>query len=395
MILLPILILIEILSLVVIRQHLFTRSRYAYYFALIAHLVLSIWLWILFAGIISHRSFFDDPAHVWMLTSFTGVIAAVVIPRLILITLHFTGTFIRRKKGGHIIWLTNSALIIHAVVLGTIILSTFHGRFNFKYEEIAIQMDDLPVDLNGLKIVQISDLHLGAFYHHNYKLVEVMDKINNIKPDLIINTGDFITFGWRESDGYDTILSKAKSRYGNYAVLGNHDAGTYNPDFSEAEKGNNVLIMNNFIRSSGYTVLNDSSTLIRIGDSELAIVGVTSRGRFPEIIHGDIDKASEGLDSADFRIFLTHDPNHWLEAVSGKRPEMNLTLSGHTHGMQMGIITGKIKWSPSKYWYPNWNGVYRNGKQVQYVNRGLGVLGMPFRIWMPPEITIITLTSGL
>lgn len=393
MILFLVLILTEILSLVVIRQHFFTRSRYVYYILLVAHIVLSIWLWILFAGIISHRSFFDTPAHIWMLTSFAGVIAAVVMPRLILIVLHFTGKFIRRKTGGHIRWLTNSALAIYAFVLGVIIIGTFHGKFNFRYENVTVKMDDLPQDLNGFKIVQISDLHLSSFYHHRSRLIEVMNKISMFHPDIVINTGDFITYGWRETDGYDTILSKAKSRYGNYAILGNHDAGTYNPEFSEAEKVNNVLIMKNFIKSSGYTVLSDSGAHIKIGNSDIAIIGVTSVGRFPEIIHGDIDKAEEGLDSTDFRIFLTHDPNHWIEAVSGKRPEMNLTLSGHTHGMQMGIMTKKLKWSPSKYWYPNWNGIYRNGKQVQYVNRGLGELGMPFRIWMPPEITILTLTK--
>jgi predicted MPP superfamily phosphohydrolase len=255
-------------------------------------------------------------------------------------------------------------------------------------------LDDLPDDLDGLKIVHISDLHLSGFNHHREKLIEVMNNINRIQPDLIINTGDFITFGWRESDGYDTVLSRTMSRYGNYAIMGNHDAGTYNPDFSEAEIDNNILIMKNFIKASGYTVLNDSNAQVRIGNTNLAIIGVTTKGKFPEIIHGNIDKAVEGLDSADFRIFLTHDPNHWIESVSGKRPEMNLTLSGHTHGMQMGIMTRKLKWSPSKFWYPNWNGVYRNGNQVQYVNRGLGVLGMPFRIWMPPEITILTIRKN-
>jgi predicted MPP superfamily phosphohydrolase len=394
MILLPVLILTEIFSLVVIRQHFFTRSRYAYYLSLIAHVILSIWLWILFIGIISHRSFFDTPDHVWMLTAFTGVIAAVVIPRLIVIILHFTGKVIRRRSGGHIRWLTNSAMILYAFVIVIILLSTFHGKYNFKYENVPIKMDDLPESLDGLKIVQISDLHLAGFYHARGRLIKVIRNINLIKPDLIINTGDFITFGWRESGGYDTILAKAVSRYGNFAIMGNHDAGTYNPEFSEAEKTNNVLVIKNFIKASGYTVLNDSNALVMIGNSKLGIIGVTSKGRFPEIIHGNIDKAVEGLDSADFRIFLTHDPNHWLTAVAGKRPEMNLTMSGHTHGMQMGIMTRRLKWSPSKYWYPNWNGVYRNGKQVHYVNRGLGVLGIPFRIWMPPEITIITLTKN-
>jgi predicted MPP superfamily phosphohydrolase len=111
---------------------------------------------------------------------------------------------------------------------------------------------------------------------------------------------------------------------------------------------------------------------------------------FPHIIHGDLAKAISGLDSADLKILLSHDPNQWEEEVTGKT-DIDITLSGHTHGMQMGIMTKKIRWSPAKYFYPHWNGLYKQGNQYQYVNRGLGVIGIPFRIWMPPEITVITI----
>jgi hypothetical protein len=110
------------------------------------------------------------------------------------------------------------------------------------------------------------------------------------------------------------------------------------------------------------------------------------------MIHGNLTKAISGLDSVDLKILLSHDPNHWAEAVTGKT-DIGLTLSGHTHGMQMGIITKKFKWSPSKYFYPHWNGLYITGNQYQYVNRGLGILAIPFRIGMPPEITILTIKS--
>jgi predicted MPP superfamily phosphohydrolase len=113
-------------------------------------------------------------------------------------------------------------------------------------------------------------------------------------------------------------------------------------------------------------------------------------GRHPYITYGDLGKAITGLDSVDLKILLSHDPNHWEKAVVGKT-DIDITLSGHTHGMQMGILTKHFKWSPSKYFYPHWNGLFLEGNQSQYVNRGLGVLSIPFRIWMPPEITIITL----
>ena len=217
-----------------------------------------------------------------------------------------------------------------------------------------------------------------------------MYDINKLKPDLLLNTGDFIDFGWREFDANDTILSKAKSRYGNFAILGNHDIGTYDPFFTEADRENNILIMNNQIKSAGYQVLNDESKIVNIGRARVAVIGIVTKGRHPHMIHGDLNKAISGLDSIDLKILLSHDPNQWAEDVTGKT-DIDLTLSGHTHGMQMGIITKKFRWSPSKYFYPHWNGLFSAGKQYQYVNRGLGVLAIPFRIWMPPEITVITI----
>jgi hypothetical protein len=276
------------------------------------------------------------------------------------------------------------------IILIVIGLSTFHGRFNFKTEEVTIKIKGLSNDLDGLKIVQLSDMHLPCFYNHKKLLQKVMYDINILKPDLILNTGDFIDYGWREFERDDTILSKATSRYGNYAILGNHDAGTYDPFFTEADRENNVLIMNNQIKSSGYQVLNDEFKIINIGKARIALIGILTKGRFPHIIHGDLNNAISGLDSVDLKILLSHEPTQWTEDVTGKT-DINITLSGHTHGMQMGIITKNFRRSPSKYFYPHWNGLYTQGNQFQYVNRGLGSSAMPFRIWMPPEITVITI----
>jgi hypothetical protein len=269
-------------------------------------------------------------------------------------------------------------------------LSTFYGRFNFKTEEVTIKIKGLNRDLDGLKIVQLSDLHLPCFYNHRKLLQKVMYDVNSMKPDLILNTGDFIDFGWREFERNDTILSKARSRFGNYAILGNHDVGTYDPFFTEADRENNILIMNNLIKASGYLVLNDEFKIVNIGRARIALIGIVTKGRHPHMIHGNLEKAISGLDSVDLKILLSHDPNQWAEDVTGKT-DIDITLSGHTHGMQMGIITKKFRWSPSKYFYPHWNGLYSVGNQYQYVNRGLGVLAIPFRIWMPPEITVITI----
>lgn len=327
-----------------------------------------------------------------MLTNLTGMLSGVVFPRVVLIVLHFAGRLKRYKSGDHIRWLTNTGLLISLIIFFTIAVSTLKGRFNFREEQVTIKIKGLHKDLNGLKIVQLSDMHLAGFYHHRNLLREVTDKVNSYKPDLILNTGDFVTYGWREFGRNDTIISKAHSRYGNYAIFGNHDFGTYHPYFTEADLENNVLIINNMIQSSGYNTLNDEHTIIKIGESKIALIGVITKGRHPDIIHGDLVKAIAGIDSVDLKILLSHDPNHWEKSVVGKS-DIDITLSGHTHGMQMGIITKKFRWSPSKYFYPNWAGLFSEGEQFLYVNRGLGVLAIPFRIWMPPEITIITLIS--
>jgi uncharacterized protein len=388
--LLIILIITEILTVVVLRQHFYHQSKAKYFISIFIHIILSLWVWIIFIEITSFRSFYDCPRHVWLMMNMTGLIVAVVIPRIILDILHFSGKLARIKKGDHIRLLTNAGLIIMIIILSIIGLSTFHGRFNFKTEEVTIKIKGLNRDLDGLKIVQLSDIHLPCFYKHRKLLQKVIYDINSIKPDLILNTGDFIDFGWREFGKNDTILSKAKSRYGNYAILGNHDVGTYDPFFTEADRDNNILIMNNLIKASGYQVLNDEFKIVDIAKARIALIGIVTKGRHPHMIHGDLGKAISGLDSVDLKILLSHDPNQWAEDVTGKT-DINITLSGHTHGMQMGIITKKFRWSPSKYFYPHWNGLYSDGNQYQYVNRGLGVLAIPFRIWMPPEITVITI----
>ena len=387
--LMAILIVIEILMFVVLRQHFYNKSKAKYYISIIIHVILSIWLWIIYFETTFYNSFYDNPKHVWLMMNLTAIMIAVVFPRAIIIILHFTGKLINLKNGFHLRWLTNSGLVLMLVIFSTIAVSALWGRFNFKTEYIIINIKGLNKDLDGLKIVQLSDMHLTSFYRHKKQLQRVITEVNQLNPDLLINTGDFISYGWREFERYDTILSKAKSRYGNFAILGNHDVGTYDPYFTEADKNNNILIMDSLIRTSGYQVLNDEFKIVNIGKARVALIGVVTGGRHPHMVHGNLDKAMAGLDSVDLKILLSHDPNHWAEAVTGKT-DIDITLSGHTHGMQMGIITKKFRWSPAKYFYPHWNGLYTSGRQYQYVNRGLGVLAIPFRIWMPPEITVIT-----
>lgn len=382
----------EVLTLIVLHQHFYNTSRPAYYIVFLSHILLSVWLWMLFVRISIYNGDFDAPQNIWLRMNLTGMVCAVVVPRFILSLFHFTGKLFKLKKNSHIRSLTNTGLIISSIFFITIASGTLFGRFNFKTEEVIVKIKGLNKNLDGLKIVQISDIHLPGFYHHQKLLKKLMNDINSYKPDLIINTGDFIDYGWKEFDGSDTILSISKGRYGNFAVLGNHDIGTYHPSFTEADIVFNISKMNQLITASGYRVLNDENVILDIHGEKIALIGVITRGKHPAIIHGNLSKAMNGIDSVDLKILLAHDPNQWEADVKGKT-DIDLTLSGHTHGMQMGILTKKFRWSPSQYFYPHWSGLYSAGYQQLYVNRGLGVLAIPFRIWMPPEITIITIRS--
>ncbi|MCJ7447112.1 MAG: metallophosphoesterase [Bacteroidales bacterium] len=386
------LIIIEVLTIAVLKEHFYNTSKLEYYISIIFHVILSIWLWILLIEIVTYKGLYEASRNVWLHMNMRGMICAVICPRILIIIFHYAGRLARMRNGGYYRCLTNSGLIIAFLIFSVVAFGTLTGRFNFKTEEITIRIKDLNTSLNGLKIIHLSDMHLSGFYHHRKLLEEAIERINSYQPDIIVNTGDFVTYGWREFEGTDTILAAAKGRYGNFAVFGNHDTGIYLPLQTDSVLKTDILRMNEMIHSSGYTVLNDGHTIIDIKGAKVAIIGVTTGGRHPDIIHGDLKKAVRGLDSVDFRILLCHDPNQWEEDVTGQT-DIELTLAGHTHGMQIGILTKKFRWSPSKYFYPHWNGLFSKDDQYLYVNRGFGVLAVPFRIWMPPEITVIKLET--
>jgi predicted MPP superfamily phosphohydrolase len=387
------LILTEVLTFIVLKEYFYNTSRIKFFFSLVINFILSLWLWFLLIKVTLYRGNYDNPANIADHMDLTGLLCAVVFPRIILISLHFSGKLLRLRKGGHARWLTRSGIILSLVILSIVAWATFYTRYNVKTENVVIRIKGLHPGLDGLKIAQISDLHLSSFYRHNDFLQEIVDTMNSYKPDIIINTGDFISYGWREFDRCDTILSKERSRYGNYAVLGNHDMGTYFPVATDSDRLNIINKMDELISASGYRVLNDENTIVDINGSKLELIGVRTAGKHSHIIYSDPLNIMEKGDSVDFKILLCHDPNQWIKDVV-RRTDIDLTFAGHTHGMQMGILTKTFRWSPAKYLYPRWNGLYFEGVQYLYVNRGLGVLAIPFRIWMPPEITLLTIKAA-
>lgn len=393
MILFIILIVSEFLTFLVFRQHFKGFSRTKYYLSTIINAILSAWMWIVYIEVSSFKGDFDDPGHVWLMMALNGTFCAILFPRTLLDILHFTGVGLKYSSRGHIRALTSTGIIIWIVIFSAVITGTLRGRHNFTTEEVTVKSEKLDRLSGEITIVHISDLHLASFDRHKSDLIKVMERINSYNPDIIINTGDFVTYGWKEFDRCDTILSIANAKLGNYAIIGNHDIGTYYPGYNAAYIDSNIARLSELIRLSGYTLLKDENTTVSAGEIKIGIAGIITRGRRLNITYGDIGKAMSGMDSTDYTILLSHDPNHWKKYVKGYKG-IDLMLSGHTHGMQMGIITKWFKWSPSRYFHPEWNGLYTSNDQYLYVNRGLGVLAIPFRIGMPPEITVIRLRGS-
>ncbi|MBN2521162.1 MAG: metallophosphoesterase [Bacteroidales bacterium] len=272
----------------------------------------------------------------------------------------------------------------------TIIYGHVFGRFHYQVNEESIYFNDLPKAFNSLRIVQISDLHIGNYFNNDRKLEKAVKKINGLNPDLILFTGDLVNNFADEVEPFIDILKELKGKYGKYSILGNHDYGKYFRWKSESDQKNNLEKLKKYHQKAGFILLLDENDSININDEKIRIIGMENWGKPPFPQNGDLNKAVQGINDEDFKILLSHDPSHWNEEVVNKT-NINLTLSGHTHGMQFGIYTKKFKWSPVKWIYPEWGGLYKNNDQYLYVNVGLGNIGYLGRIGVRPEITLINL----
>ncbi|MGY0393454.1 metallophosphoesterase [Bizionia sp. KMM 8389] len=271
-----------------------------------------------------------------------------------------------------------------------ILYAIFKARYNFKVHHIKVNHKQLPEAFNGLKIIQISDLHLGGFNYQFHILDRAFEKINSLNPDLIVFTGDLVNnYAW-ELQGWEESFKKLQAKLGLFAVLGNHDYGDYSAWESPLAKQQNFENICNFFSTVNFKLLNNDSETIKLNNQEINIVGVENWGKPPFKQYGNLDKALTDVENFSFKILLSHDPSHWSKEVLNNT-NIALTLSGHTHGMQAGISFGKKEWSPIKYKYKHWAGLYEQEEQFLYVNRGLGWLGFPGRMGMRPEITSITL----
>ena len=288
--------------------------------------------------------------------------------------------------------MTKVGAIAAIIPFFTISHGILFGKYNFRIRKERIKSPKISADFDGFRIVQISDIHIGSFYNSSKEVQEGVDLINSLNPDLVVFTGDLVNNYGREIEGYEEVLGSIKSVYGKYAILGNHDYGDYIKWESAKHKAENFNQIVNAFDAIGFTLLRNEHLKIKKGASIFNLLGVENWGKPPFPQYGDLNKAMEGVSSSTFNILLSHDPSHWDAEVLGKTP-IDLTLSGHTHGMQFGVEIGNYQWSPVKLRYPRWGGKYVEQNQMLYVNRGFGFIGFPGRIGMPPEITLFELKT--
>lgn len=295
-------------------------------------------------------------------------------------------------------FLAKAALVAGGVPLATLTYGVVRNAYRYRRFAAEIPVANLPAALEGFKIVQISDMHSGS-WTQSEPLKEAVRMINAEAADIVCFTGDLVNSEANEIVPFIDIFKEIRGKYGVFSVLGNHDYGTYH-DWgvgrgSEAEK---VLIAENMERLYGYhaelgwDLLRDENRILDIAGHKLAVLGVENWGkafRFPR--KADLPKATAGTEDCDCKVLLSHDPTHWDEKIRPGYPDIDLTLSGHTHGFQFGIEIPGFRWSPAQYLYKQWAGLYREGRQHLYVNRGLGFLGYPGRVGILPEVSVLTL----
>ena len=270
-----------------------------------------------------------------------------------------------------------------------ILVGILYGRWNWKTHRIQLSFPHFPDELESLKIVQISDIHVGSFFHNHAKVERAIDMINSLEADYVFFTGDLVNNTASEMDGWEPVFSRIHAKKGKYSILGNHDYGDYVRWEHDSHKVENLQRLIEKHREIGFTpLLNESVQL----DNDIWLLGVENWGKAPFRQSGKLAETLNDVPESALKILLSHDPSHFdLQVLD---TDIDLTLSGHTHGMQFGIERFGIKWSPVSFRYKKWAGLYKEGKQYLYVNRGFGYLGFPGRVGIYPEITEITITKG-
>jgi predicted MPP superfamily phosphohydrolase len=309
----------------------------------------------------------------------------------------FTHSGFKYSDRAKLRWLQATGWITGAFFLVMLFLGMFWWNYDYKVNQQVIRLPELPASFDGLKIVQISDIHTGSWLCKR-DLSKAVDLVLDQKPDVVFFTGDMVNYTTLDALPYEKILKRIQAPYGVYAILGNHDYGAYVawPSEDAQEKDQEDLFA--FYHRLGWKLLMNQHDIMRRGNDSIAILGVQNWGRgyrFQKL--GDIPTAQKGLEDMQVQLLLSHDPSFWDTIICRKFRNIDITFSGHTHGFQFGIDCFGIHWSPAVFLYKQWGGLYSkpvegSHPQYLYVNVGLGSIGYPGRIGILPEITVFTLT---
>lgn len=300
-----------------------------------------------------------------------------------------TGAVISRSS-----FLSTLALSIATIPAASLIYGMVINAYNYQYRRVKIKFPNLPDAFHGFTMVQLSDIHSGSFTQIA-PIEKAVEKINQLNPDVILFTGDLVNNVAEEMQPYMNAFGQLCAKHGVLSVTGNHDYGDYVPwDSKEAKRAN----FERFIqvhKDLGWDLLMNEHRIFERNGEKIAFIGIENWGhalRFPR--YGKLSEAYKGTEEIPFKVLMSHDPSHWDAQVRPEFPDVDLTLSGHTHGFQFGVESKYLKWSPSQWVYKQWAGLYQIGKQYLYVNRGFGFLGYPGRVGILPEITIIELQKA-
>ena len=302
--------------------------------------------------------------------------------------------FRRKRKNiaipGRRKFIRQASLMIASIPFTTMIYGITKGKYDFKVSKVNLKFKNLPKAFHGFKIVQISDIHAGSF-DSKEAILDGIDLVNQQNADVILFTGDLVNNDSREIEPYIDDFKKLKANKGVFSILGNHDYGDYKKWNSDKEKQDNLNLLFEYQKQMNFQLLNNKNITISKDGESISIVGVENWGNPPFPQKGDLDIAIKGVENVPFKILMSHDPTHWTKKIISHQTQFDLTLAGHTHGMQFGVDIPGFKWSPIKYIYPQWSGLYSEAKQYLYVNTGFGFLGFPGRAGIRPEITVIEL----
>ncbi|MCU0353105.1 MAG: metallophosphoesterase [Cytophagales bacterium] len=291
-------------------------------------------------------------------------------------------------------FLLKAAAVAGAVPLLGVGYGILIGAHDYRIRRITLRLPNLPRAFDGMRIAQLSDIHSGSFFNKR-AVTGGVDLLLREKPDVVFFTGDLVNNTASEVADYVPVFSKLKAPLGVFSTLGNHDYGDYVAWESALAKKQNLRDLMQAHRLMGWDLLMDENRRLAVDGEHIALIGVQNWGRrFSQ--HGDLAKAYQGTEDAPVKLLLSHDPSHWDAQVRPQFPDIDAAFAGHTHGAQFGVEIGGVKWSPVKYAYKQWAGLYQEpnaaGKtQYLYVNRGFGYIGFPGRVGMPPEITIFEL----